>query len=191
MRLTSLFPGALTLLLLIAVPVNAAPALHTGSQTSYNLSVSISFLQSCEPILTSTLSAGTLCPMVAMISPSLIINGTLGWTVTDLNATTAILNVTRDITTSIGETITPATHHTGSFNESIDLATRIATILPFIQPEMYQALQMAQTNVGATLPTSTSWSSTTSAMDLTMMRQHFHTMWWATGPPKSTTPAPV
>ncbi len=45
MRLTSLSLGALTLLLLIAVPVNAAPVLHTGSQTRYNLSVSISILQ--------------------------------------------------------------------------------------------------------------------------------------------------
>src|SRR2546428_13580381 len=100
MRLTNLSLGALTLLLLIAVPVNAAPALHKGSQTSYNLSVSISVFQSGEPILTSTLSAGIVCPMIAMISPSPIINGTLGRTVTDLNATTATLNFTRDITTS-------------------------------------------------------------------------------------------
>src|SRR5438552_399594 len=191
MRLTSLFPGASTLLLLIAVPVNAAPALHTGSQTSYNLSVSISFLQSCEPILTSTLSAGTLCPMVAMISPSLIINGTLGWTVTDLNATTATLNVTRDIATLSGESITPVTHHTGSFNESIDLATRIATILPFIGPEIDQALQMAQTNIGATLPTGTSWSSTMPSLDVTMMRQPLHTMWWVNGPLKVNDTVPV
>src|SRR2546422_9137339 len=88
MRLTKLSLGALTLLLLIAVPVNAAPDLHTDSQASYNLSVSISILQSCAPILGSTLSAGIVCPMIATISPSLIINWTLGWTVTDLNATT-------------------------------------------------------------------------------------------------------
>jgi len=120
MRLTSLSLGALTLLLLVAVPVNAAPDLHAGSQTSYNLSVSVSLLQSCAPVLSSTLSAGIVCPMIAMISPSLNINGTLGWIVTDLNSTTATLNVTRDITTSSGETITPATHHTGNFkNPSI------------------------------------------------------------------------
>src|SRR3989449_2843002 len=191
MRLTSLSLGALTLLLLIAVPVNAAPALHTGSQTSYNLSVSISILQSCAPILGSTLSAGTVCPMIEMILPSLTINGTLGWTVTDLNATTASLNVTRDITTSSGETITPVTHHTGSFNESIDLATRIATILQFIEPEMDQALQMAQTSMGATLPTGTSWSSTMLAFDVTNMRQPLHTMWWVNGPLKVNDTVPV
>src|SRR2546421_12491792 len=191
MRLTNLSLGALTLLLLIAVPVNAVPDLHAGSQTSYNLSVSVSLLQSCAPVLSSTLSAGIVCPMIAMISPSLNINGTLGWTVTDLSATTATLNVTRDLTTSSGETITPATHHTGNFNESIDLATRIVTMLPFIEPEMDQALQMAQTNIGATLPTGTSWSSTMSAMDLTMMRQPLHTMWWVNGPLKVNDTVPV
>ncbi len=191
MRLTSLSLGALTLLLLIAVPVNAAPALHTGSQTSYNLSVSISILQSCAAILGSTLSAGAVCPMIEMILPSLTINGTLGWTVTDLNATTATLNVTRDIITSSGETITPVTHHTGSFNESIDLATRIATVLPFIEPEMDQALQVAQTNMGATLPTGTSWGSTMSAFDVTNMRQPLHTMWWVNGPLKVNDTVPV
>src|SRR2546427_9073401 len=191
MRLTSLSLGALTLLLLIAVPVNAAPALHTGSQTRYNLSVSISILQSCAPILGSTLSAGTVCPMIEMILPSLSINGTLGWTVTDLNATTATLNVTRVITTSSGETITPVTHHTGSFNESIDLARRIATILQFIEPEMDQALQMAQTSIGATLPTGTSWSSTMLAFDVTNMRQPLHTMWWVNGPLKVNDTVPV
>jgi len=148
-------------------------------------------LQSCAPILSSTLSAGIVCPMIAMISPSLTINGTLGWTVTDLNSTTATLNVTRDIATSSGETITPATHHTGSFNESIDLATRIASFLPFIEPEMDQALQIAEINIGATLPTGTSWSSTTSAMDLTMTRQPLHTMWWVNGPLKVNDTVPV
>ena len=191
MRLTRLSLGALTLLLLIAVPVNAAPALHKGSQTSYNLSVSVSLLQSCAPTLSSTLSAGIVCPMIAMISQSLTINGTLGWTVTDLNATTATLNVTRDIITWRGQTIIQVTHHAGSFNESIDLATRIATILPFIEPEMDQALQMAQTDLGAALPTGTSWGSTTSAMDLTTMRQPLHTMWWVNGPLKENDTVPV
>src|SRR2546421_4422031 len=191
MRLTNLSLGALTLLLLIAVPVNAVPDLHAGSQTSYNLSVSVSLLQSCAPVLSSTLSAGIVCPMIAMISPSLNINGTLGWTVTDLSATTATLNVTRDLTTSSGETITPATHHTGNFNESIDLATRIVTMLPFIEPEMDQALQMAQTNIGATMPTGTSWGSTMLAFDVTNMRQPLHTMWWVNGPLKVNDTVPV
>jgi hypothetical protein len=191
MRLAALSLGALTLLLLIAVPANAAPAIHMGSQTSYNLSVSTSFIQSCVPILSSALSPGIVCPMIAMISPSLNINGTLGWTVTNLNATTAYLNVTRDITTSNGEIVTPVTHHTESFNESIDLATRIATILPFIEPEMDQALQMAQTNMGTSIATGADWSSTMSAIDVTMMRQPLHTMWWVNGPLKVNDTVPV
>src|SRR5713226_2109919 len=156
--------------------------LFKGSQTSYDLSVSISFLQSCQPILISALNPGIVCPMIAMISPSLNLNGTLGYAVTDLNATTATLNVTRDITPSSAEFLTPITHHTGSINESINLATRIASFLPFIEPEFDQAMQMAQTNMASSMPTSTSLSSTMSAMDATMVRQPLYTMWWVNGP---------
>src|SRR5690348_15127856 len=102
MLLPRIFFGALALLLLVVVPVNGTPVLQKGSQTSYSLSVSISFDQSCQPILGSTLSAGVVCPMIAMVSPSSNITGTLGWTVTGLNSTTATLNVTRDIATSNG-----------------------------------------------------------------------------------------
>jgi len=191
LRLNTLPLGALTLLLLIAVPVNAAPALHKGSQTSYNLSVSISFLQSCGPVLGSALSAGIVCPMIAIIQPSLNLNGTLGWAVTDLNVTTATLNVTRDITPSSAEFLTPITHHTGSINESINLVTRIASFLPFIEPEVNQAMQMAQTNMASSMLTGTSWSSTMSAMDATTVRQPLHTMWWVNGPLKVNDTVPV
>jgi hypothetical protein len=99
--------------------------------------------------------------------------------------------VTRDITTSSGEIVTPNTHHTGSFNESINLATRIATILPFIEPEMDQALQMAQTNMGTSISTGADWSSTMSAIDVMMMRQPLHTMWWVNGPLRVNDTVPV
>ena len=191
MRFTRLPLGALILLLLIAVPVNAAPALHTGSQTNYNLSITVSFLQSCGPVLGSALSPGIICPMIAMISPSLNITGTLGWAVTNLNATTVTLNVTRDVTPSGGELLAPVMHRTGSLNESINLATRIASILPFIEPEMDQALQVAQASMGTSLPVGTSWSSTMSSIDDTMMRQPLHTMWWVNGPLKQNDTVPV
>lgn len=191
MRFTRLSLGALALLLLIAVPANAAPALHTGSQTNYDLSVTVSFLQSCGPVLGTALSPDVVCPMIAMISPSLNITGTLGWDVASLNATTATLNVTRDIAPSGSEFLAPVMHHTGSLNESINLATRIASILPFIEPEMDQALQAAQASTATSLPAGTSWSSTMSSMDDTMMRQPIHTMWWVNGPLKQNDTVPV
>jgi uncharacterized membrane protein YgcG len=185
MRLTRLSFGILTLLFLIAVPVNAAPPIHKGSQASYHLSVSISFNQSCQPIPSSTLSPGIVCPMIATFSPSLNINGTLGWNVTDLNASTASLNVTRDTTTSTSDTSTPVAHHTESFNESINLATRIATILPFIEPEMNQAIQAAQTSMGTSVPSGTDWTPIMSTVIVPIMRQPVYTMWWVNGPLKA------
>jgi hypothetical protein len=191
MRWTRLSLGALTLLLLVAVPANAAPALHKGSQASYNLSVSFSFHQSCGPLLSSTASAMTVCPMIAMPYPSPSLNGTLGWVVTDLSTTSAYLNVTRDLTTSSGGIVTPVMQHAKSFNESINLATRIASILPFIAPEMDEALQMAQTDAATSLPAGTSWSPTMSIIDGTMIRQPLHTMWWVNGPLKVNDTIPV
>jgi hypothetical protein len=129
--------------------------------------------------------------MIAIIQPSLNLNGTLGWAVTGLNATAATLNVTRDITSSSAEFLTPITHHAGNINESINLATRIASFLPFIEPEVDQAMQMAQTNLASSMPTGTSWSSTMSAMDATMMRQPLHTMWWVNGPLEVNDTVPV
>jgi uncharacterized membrane protein YgcG len=128
--------------------------------------------------------------MIAMLAPSFNINGTLVWTVTNLNSTTADLNVTRDITTSSEVIVTPVTQHAGSFNGSINLATRIATLLPFIEPELDEAIQMAQANGGASV-TSADLSSTMSAMNNAMMRQHLYTMWWVNGPLKVNDTVPV
>jgi hypothetical protein len=50
---------------------------------------------------------------------------------------------------------------------------------------------MAQTNIGATLPTGTSWSSTISALDTANMHQPLHTMWWVNGPLKVNDTVPV
>lgn len=192
MRPTVLLLATLALLLLVIVPASGAPVLQRGSQASYDLSVSISFNQSCQPILVSTSTTGIVpCPMIAMVSPGLKINGTLGWTIADLNSTTAKLNVTRDITASSGKMFTPVANHSGSFNESINLATRIASVMPFIEPEMDQAIQIAQTNLVLAVPTGTSWGSSMSAFNEAITRQPLHTMWWVNGPLKVNDTVPV
>src|SRR2546423_12735683 len=97
MRGTLVVLEALTLLLLITVPVGAAPSLQKGAHKSYNLSASISFLQSCEAFGVSTSTNTIVCPMIASMPSTVDTNGTLDWTVIDLNSTTASLNVTRDL----------------------------------------------------------------------------------------------
>src|SRR5207247_10873474 len=78
-----------------------------------------------------------------------------------------------------------------NFNISIDLSTRIATMPPFSEPEMDQALLIGQTNIGATMPTCTSWGPTMPGLDVTMMRQPLHTMLWVNGPLKVNDTVPV
>jgi hypothetical protein len=190
MLFTRIALGALTLLVLIMIPVSAAPALQTGSRASYSLSVSISFQQSCGPVGDSTLSPGIICPMIAMLSPAIETNGTISWAVTKLDSTTANLNVTRDLTTSNTSIDAQAAHHIGSFNETIDLATRIANILLFIMPEVDQALLIAQPALSTSLPAGTAWSSSIPTID-SMMHRSVYTMWWVNGPLKLNQTVPV
>src|SRR3989454_1441479 len=183
--------GALTLLFLIAVPVRAAPSLQKGAHTSYNLSASISFLQSCETFGVSTSTNTIVCPMIASMPSTVDINGTLDWTVIDLNSTTASLNVTRDLTASSNVGVSSAAYSPRSFNESINLATRIVTLLPLIMPEMEQVLQMAQTTMTSSLPTGVNWSSSMSTLESTMVSRPSYTMWWVNGPLKLNQTIPV
>src|SRR3989442_14840461 len=183
--------GALTLLFLIAVPVRAAPSLQKGAHTSYNLSASISFLQSCETFGVSTSTNTIVCPMIASMPSTVDINGTLDWTVIDLNSTTASLNVTRDLTASSNVGVSSAAYSPRSFNESINLATRIVTLLPLIMPEMEQVLQMAQTTMTSSLPTGVNWSSSMSTLESTMVSPPSYTMWWVNGPLKLNQTIPV
>ncbi|HEV2120182.1 MAG TPA: hypothetical protein VGS11_08800 [Candidatus Bathyarchaeia archaeon] len=190
MKRTSLTLAILALLLLAMVPASAAPSLQKGNQAIYNLSASISFLQSCG-VGTSSSSSLIVCPMIATLPSTIDVNGTLGWTATDLNSTTASMNLTRDLMISYGDLSTSVTRSSGSFIESVNLATRIVTLLPIIVPEIDQALQMAQTNMATILPTGVSWSSSMSILDNTMMNRPLYTMWWVNGPLKLNQTIPV
>src|SRR5436309_3034595 len=190
MRRTIVTACALAILLLVTVPADGAPSLQKGTQANYNLSASISFLQTCS-IGPSTSTNMVVCPMIATTPSTVDINGTLGWTVIDLNSTTASLNVTRDFTISHSDASTSVAHTLGSFEESINLATRITTLLPLIMPEIDQALQMAQSNMVTSFPLGTNWTSSVSMLDNSMMHRSFYTMWWVNGPLKLNQAVPV
>jgi hypothetical protein len=183
--------GVLTLLLLATVPVGAAPSLQKGAQTSYKLSASISLFQSCETLGLSTSSNIIVCPTIATLPSTVDINGTLGWTVTDLNTTTASLRVARDLVVSNGDTSTLIAHASGGFNESINLATRITSLLPLLMPSIDQALQMAQTSLTNSLPTGVNLSASMLILQDTLMHEPVYTMWWVNGPLKLNQTVPV
>jgi hypothetical protein len=191
MRGTSLALGILLLLLLTILPVGAAPSLQRGDHASYDLSASISFLQPCSPIGVSISTNTVVCPMIATFPSTFDINGTLGWTATDLNSTTASLNVTRDLTLFNGAFGTPVAHSTRSFNESINLTNRIVTLLPLVMPEMEQAIQMAQSTIANGAQTGVDWSSSMSTLDNTLVQRPLYTVWWVNGPLKLNQTIPV
>ena len=185
LRSANLAVGVLTLILLVAVPVSGAPALKVGSNSSYTLSFSITFSPPfCETSPSSDPQMIVYCPMIAIVPPTFNINGTLDWTATSLTNTTAVLNVVREVTTSSWDSLAATDFRSlHSFNESIDLATRIANIVPFVTPEMSEALQIAQNSMGMTLSQGTGWTTPANIITSDMMeRQPIHTMWWANGP---------
>ena len=185
LRSANLAVGVLTLILLVAVPVSGAPALKVGSNSSYTLSFSITFSPPfCETSPSSDPQMIVYCPMIAIVPPTFNINGTLDWTATSLTNTTAVLNVVREVTTSSWDSLAATDFRSlHSFNESIDLATRIANIVPFVTPEMFEALQIAQNSMGMTLSQGTGWTTPANIITSDMMeRQPIHTMWWANGP---------
>ncbi len=194
MRSANLAVGVLTLILLVAVPVGGVPDLKVGSNASYNLSVSITFSPPfCETSFSSEAPTIVYCPMVAMIPSTFNINGTLGWTITGLTNTRAVLNVTREVAMSSWDGLTaPSFRSVRSLNESIDLATRIASIMPFPSPEIDQTLQMAQNSMGTIVFSGMGWNVSANTITSDMMQRHpIYTMWWVNGPLKLNETVPV
>jgi hypothetical protein len=183
MRLAGVPVALVTIILLIAVPVGGAPPLQVGSSATYNDSIRVSFSPPfCETSTTGSQTDLVYCPLEYTNLPGIEVRGTLGWTATGLNTTTAVLNVTRDLSTFLaGNFTTPLFMNTSSFNESINLANRTISIMPFIIPEMDQALQSMS-----------SWTTSMSTMSSAMWIRHpSYTMWWVNGPLKLNDTVPV
>lgn len=195
MKVTVSAVGILALILLAAVPVGGSSMLQVGSRATYDLKATISFQPTvCETTSSPTVDPNIIveCPLIAVVPMSININGTLGWTATGLNANTVNLNVTRDVTISSEDLMIPAIHRTGSFNESINLATRIISIMPFLKTEMDDALQMAQSSTMAPLPTGVDPTAAMTIVESRMLEQHpVYTMWWINGTPAQGQKIPV
>jgi hypothetical protein len=195
MRLASVPVALVTLILLIVVPVGGTPSLQAGSSATYNVSVRVWF---SPPFCGTQAYSGSqtdiiACPLTESNLLSIVVNGTLGWTATRVSDTTAVLNVTRDLATFFaGDLTTPVFRTAGSFNESINLANRTISIMPFLMPEMDQVLQLAQNDAAASLPSSSNWTPGMNTISSAIwVRPHIYTMWWVNGPLKVNDKVPV
>jgi len=161
--------------------------LQVGSSATYNVSIIISF--SPPPCSAGTISGSQTniiyCPVNDGNLPSVEINGTIGWTTTKVNDTTAVLNVTHILATFLSYNLTtPIFTNAGSFDESINLANRTINIMPLIMPEMERALQ--------SLPSTSSLTSHVDSLSSVIWaRPPVHTMWWVNGPLKLNETVPV
>lgn len=183
MRLAAFPIAVLAVALLLAVPVGGAPNLQAGGYATYNLTIKVSFSPSlCQMSAGSGVQTGVIfCPLneTATALPSIETNGTLGWNTARLNESVAVLNVTRDLRTFLSSNLTTSVFKSnGSFNESIFLANRTISLMPFIMPEIEQSFLMAGSSNAAS-----NWTSSIHSVVSAMWVRHpVYTMWWVNGP---------
>ncbi len=116
---------------------NSGPIAHYGSfSVTFNTAGNYTYYDSGYPLLRGNLIVSSTLPVPTPISssfisssfmPTISLDGSIGWTVSGLDNSVAVLNVSHQV--SIVATVGPASFtpvtETGSFSQSIDLATRV------------------------------------------------------------------
>jgi hypothetical protein len=76
----------------------------------------------------------------------------------------------------------PAIRVSSSFNESINLATRIVSFPSITMPAVDQILQLGQATAASSVPAGLNLTSSISTLDNVMVARPLYTMWWVNGP---------
>ncbi len=105
---------------------------HFGSfSVTFNTAGNYTYYDTSHPLLRGNLIVSSVGPIPAPISssfmPTISLDGSIGWTVNGLDNSVAVLNVSHQVSliASAGPlSFTPVTE-TGSFSQSINLATRV------------------------------------------------------------------
>ena len=108
---------------------DSGPLAHYGSfSVTFNTAGSYTYYDTLHPLLRGNLIvSSTPASISSSFMPTITLDGSIGWTVNGLDNSVAVLNVSHQVSivASAGPlSFTPATE-TGSFSQSIDLATRV------------------------------------------------------------------
>ena len=111
---------------------DSGPMAHYGSfSVTFNTAGNYTYSDTGNPSLHGNLIVSSSLPIpsptYAPFNPTVSLDGSIGWTVIGLDNNVAVLNVSHQVSivASVGPaSFTPATE-TGSFSQSIDLATRV------------------------------------------------------------------
>jgi plastocyanin len=112
-------------------PLNSGPIAHYGSYSvTFAVPGNYNYSDTLHPALRGNLIVSSTIPpppVASSFTPTIKFAGSLNWTIIGLDNTVAVLNVSHQVSiiASAGPlSFTPATE-TGSFSQSIDLATRV------------------------------------------------------------------
>jgi hypothetical protein len=130
-------------------------------------------------------------PISSSITPTISLDGSIGWTVIGLDNNVAVLNVSHQVSiiASVGPvSFTPATE-TGSFSQSIDLATRVES--PGTATSIL--LSIAQRMLAYLGPTGYYYGTGFSPALAQMLSdpKTVYTIWWVNGPLKTGQPVQI
>ena len=113
-------------------PFDSGPIHHYGSFfATFNIAGNYSYHDSLNPLLRGNLTVSNIPspvpPISSQITPTISLDGTIGWTVEGIDNSVAVLNVSHQVSIVAAAgpiSFTPVTE-TGSFSQSVDLATRV------------------------------------------------------------------
>jgi hypothetical protein len=108
---------------------DSGPITHFGSfSVTFNTAGNYTYYDTLHPLLRGNLIvSSTPAPIPSSFLPTISLDGSIGWTVNGLDNSVAVLNVSHQVSivASLGPvSFTPVTE-TGSFSQSINLATRV------------------------------------------------------------------
>ncbi len=108
---------------------DSGPIAHYGSfSVTFNIAGNYTYYDTNYPSLRGNLIvSSTPAPTSSSFMPKISLDGSIGWSVSGLDNSVAVLNVSHQVSivASVGPaSFTPVTE-TGSFSQSIDLATRV------------------------------------------------------------------
>lgn len=161
---------------------NSGPIAHYGSFSfTFTTAGNYSYYDSLHPVLHGNLLISNIPqpppPVSSSFTPTINLDGSVSWTVYALDNNVAVLNVSHQVSivASLGPvSFTPATE-TGSFSQSIDLATRVqssgtatSVILGFIK-------SMFNSYPGY-------YGYYPSLSGLLSSQKEIYTIWWVNGP---------
>jgi hypothetical protein len=160
---------------------NSGPIVHYGSYSvTFNTAGNYTYYDTLNPLLRGNIIvSSTPAPIASSFMPKISLAGSVNWTVNGLDNNVAVLNISHQVSiiaSANGFSFTPVTE-TGSFSQSIDLATRVES------PGTATSVILGIVQRMLAYPGYYGYYGYPSALgQLLSSQKQMYTFWWVNGP---------